>query len=79
MACSHYGVLKDEGKSLNLHADIAMDVKKTATSSSFLQSLDTEQTFLCGIETDKINDYIEECMSRKDPMVKVQRLEADSQ
>lgn len=41
---------------------------------NFLSSLSTEQEFLNGVGTDKISPFIEECIFRKQPLVRVLRL-----
>lgn len=53
---------------------VAELIKETADSSEFLDSLMVEQDMVLGVDTDKINPRIEECIAKKVPLVKVLRL-----
>nr|XP_018896974.1 PREDICTED: vacuolar protein sorting-associated protein 33A [Bemisia tabaci] len=61
-------------KSLAIHTTVAELIKETADSSEFLDSLMVEQDMVLGVDTDKINPRIEECIAKKVPLVKVLRL-----
>uniref|UniRef100_A0A8C4YZF6 Vacuolar protein sorting-associated protein 33A n=1 Tax=Gadus morhua TaxID=8049 RepID=A0A8C4YZF6_GADMO len=43
-------------------------------SEAFFDNLTVEQEFMTGVDTDKVNTYIEDCISQKDPLIKVLRL-----
>lgn len=60
--------------SLATHTTIAELIKEVTDSNSFLESLQTEQEFMNGIDTDKVHPYIEDCIAQKEPMLKVLRL-----
>jgi hypothetical protein len=63
--------LQDEQLSLRMHTDIAADILTTAKDPFFLSCLNVEQTFLSGEDTDKSNNHIEECICKKEPLLKV--------
>lgn len=50
---------------------IAELIKEVTDSNSFLESLQTEQEFMNGIDTDKVHPYIEDCIAQKEPLIKV--------
>jgi hypothetical protein len=60
--------------SLATHTTIAELIKEVTDSNSFLESLQTEQEFMNGIDTDKVHPYIEDCIAQKEPLIKVLRL-----
>eukprot|EP00039_Didymoeca_costata_P027247 m.17967 g.17967 ORF g.17967 m.17967 type:complete len:609 (+) comp6153_c0_seq1:147-1973(+) len=66
--------LQDEQASLRMHTDLAEGVMKTANDDDFLSGLRCEQAFLSTVDTDKSSEYIEECICRKEPILKVLRL-----
>ncbi|MED6272145.1 Vacuolar protein sorting-associated protein 33A, partial [Ilyodon furcidens] len=43
-------------------------------SEAFFDNLTVEQEFMTGVDTDKVNTYIEDCISQKDPLIKILRL-----
>uniref|UniRef100_A0A8C7Z331 Vacuolar protein sorting-associated protein 33A n=1 Tax=Oryzias sinensis TaxID=183150 RepID=A0A8C7Z331_9TELE len=43
-------------------------------SEAFFDSLTVEQEFMTGVDTDKVNTYIEDCIAQKDPLIKILRL-----
>ncbi|XP_067014776.2 vacuolar protein sorting-associated protein 33A [Anabrus simplex] len=59
---------------LAIHTTIAELIKEVTDSNSFLESLQTEQEFMNGIDTDKAHPYIEDCIAQKEPLIKVLRL-----
>ncbi|XP_033123521.1 vacuolar protein sorting-associated protein 33A-like [Anneissia japonica] len=61
-------------QSLATHTSIAELVKEVTDKSAFLESLHMQQEFLSGSETDKVNNFIEDCIGKKEPIVKVLRL-----
>jgi len=61
-------------QSLALHTSIAEYVKEITDSDDFRESLQVEQEFFNGIETDKAHPYIERCIGMKEPLSKVLRL-----
>ncbi|XP_030847880.1 vacuolar protein sorting-associated protein 33A [Strongylocentrotus purpuratus] len=60
--------------SLATHTSIAELIKERTDKESFMDSLQTQQEFMNGIDTDKINSHIEDCIARKEPLIKVLRL-----
>ncbi|XP_044514700.1 vacuolar protein sorting-associated protein 33A isoform X3 [Gracilinanus agilis] len=44
------------------------------TSEDFFDKLTVEQEFMSGIDTDKVNNYIEDCIAQKHPLIKILRL-----
>ncbi|XP_064434379.1 vacuolar protein sorting-associated protein 33A isoform X2 [Mirounga angustirostris] len=60
--------------SLANHTSIAELIKDVTTSEDFFDKLTVEQEFMSGIDTDKINSYIEDCIAQKHPLIKVLRL-----
>lgn len=50
---------------------IAELIKEVTDSNNFLESLQTEQEFMNGIDTDKVHPYIEDCIAQKEPLIKV--------
>ncbi len=49
-------------------------IKEKTDSEDFRESLQVEQEFFNGSDTDKINTYIEKCIASKQPLQKVLRL-----
>uniref|UniRef100_A0A8D0QRY2 VPS33A core subunit of CORVET and HOPS complexes n=1 Tax=Sus scrofa TaxID=9823 RepID=A0A8D0QRY2_PIG len=60
--------------SLANHTSIAELIKDVTTSEDFFDKLTVEQEFMSGIDTDKVNSYIEDCIAQKHPLIKVLRL-----
>lgn len=60
--------------SLANHTSIAELVKDITGSETFFDNLTVEQEFMSGIDTDKINNYIEDSIAQKEPLTKVLRL-----
>ncbi|XP_030074491.1 vacuolar protein sorting-associated protein 33A isoform X1 [Microcaecilia unicolor] len=60
--------------SLANHTSIAELIKIITTSEAFRDNLTVEQEFMPGIDTDKVNNYIEDCIAQKDPLIKILRL-----
>uniref|UniRef100_A0A8C2XAI8 VPS33A core subunit of CORVET and HOPS complexes n=1 Tax=Cyclopterus lumpus TaxID=8103 RepID=A0A8C2XAI8_CYCLU len=60
--------------SLANHTSIAELIKDITTSEAFFDNLTVEQEFMTGVETDKVNPYIEDCIAQKDPLIKILRL-----
>ncbi|MCJ8746718.1 hypothetical protein PDJAM_G00145090 [Pangasius djambal] len=60
--------------SLANHTSIAELIKDITTSEVFFDNLTVEQEFMTGVDTDKINTYIEDCIAQKDPLIKILRL-----
>ncbi|XP_077995309.1 vacuolar protein sorting-associated protein 33A-like [Glandiceps talaboti] len=60
--------------SLASHTSIAELIKEEVESGSFMDSLQIQQEFMNGIDTDKINSYIEDCIAKKESLIKVIRL-----
>uniref|UniRef100_A0A3B3QQ14 VPS33A core subunit of CORVET and HOPS complexes n=1 Tax=Paramormyrops kingsleyae TaxID=1676925 RepID=A0A3B3QQ14_9TELE len=60
--------------SLANHTSVAELIKDITTSDAFFDNLTVEQEFMTGVDTDKANTYIEDCIARKDPLIKILRL-----
>ncbi|XP_067136372.1 vacuolar protein sorting-associated protein 33A [Centruroides vittatus] len=61
-------------KSLATHTSMAELIKEVTDKEEFLESLQVEQEFMNGIDTDKINPYIEDCIGRQESLIKILRL-----
>ncbi|XP_072028942.1 vacuolar protein sorting-associated protein 33A-like [Amphiura filiformis] len=61
-------------QSLATHTSIAELVKERTDKETFMDSLQTQQEFMNGLDTEKPNGYLEDCIARKDPLIKVLRL-----
>uniref|UniRef100_A0A452IP18 Vacuolar protein sorting-associated protein 33A n=1 Tax=Gopherus agassizii TaxID=38772 RepID=A0A452IP18_9SAUR len=46
----------------------------TYASEDFFDNLTVEQEFMSGIDTDKVNNYTEDCIAQKHPLIKILRL-----
>lgn len=46
-------------------------MKKETDSNQFLEALQIEQELMNGIDTDKAHPYLEDCIARKEPLIKV--------
>ena len=66
--------LENRKKSLETHLVIAELIKNVTSSLEFRENLGAEQSFIDLLNTDKINTYIEDCISRKESITKVLRL-----
>ncbi|CAL9708472.1 unnamed protein product [Knipowitschia caucasica] len=60
--------------SLANHTSIAELIKDITTSEAFFDKLTVEQEFMTGVDTDKLNMYIEDRIAQKDPLIKILRL-----
>ncbi|XP_060927233.1 vacuolar protein sorting-associated protein 33A [Limanda limanda] len=60
--------------SLANHTSVAELIKDITTSEAFFDNLTVEQEFMTGVDTDKVNIYIEDCIAQKDPLIKILRL-----
>eukprot|EP00076_Gallus_gallus_P045913 XP_025011451.1 vacuolar protein sorting-associated protein 33A isoform X2 [Gallus gallus] len=60
--------------SLANHTSIAELIKDITTSEDFFDNLTVEQEFMSGIDTDKVNNYIEDCIAQKHSLIKILRL-----
>ncbi|XP_060105435.1 vacuolar protein sorting-associated protein 33A [Heteronotia binoei] len=60
--------------SLANHTSIAELIKDITTSEDFFDKLTVEQEFMSGVDTDKVNNYIEDCIAQKHPLIKILRL-----
>uniref|UniRef100_A0A2K6QEW7 VPS33A core subunit of CORVET and HOPS complexes n=1 Tax=Rhinopithecus roxellana TaxID=61622 RepID=A0A2K6QEW7_RHIRO len=59
--------------SLANHTSIAELIRDVTTSEDFFDKLTVEQEFMSGIDTDKVNNYIEDCIAQKHSLIKVLR------
>lgn len=46
-------------------------IKERTDSEEFIENMKNEQEMILGMTTDKVHPYIEDCMARKDDIVKV--------
>ncbi|KAK7871304.1 hypothetical protein R5R35_007577 [Gryllus longicercus] len=60
--------------SLANHTTIAELIKEVTDSSGFLESLQVEQEFMNGIDTDKVHPYIDDLIAQQEPLLKILRL-----
>ncbi|XP_048370449.1 vacuolar protein sorting-associated protein 33A [Sphaerodactylus townsendi] len=60
--------------SLANHTSIAELIKDITTSEDFFDNLTVEQEFMSGVDTDKVNNYVEDCIAQKHPLIKILRL-----
>ncbi|CAJ0963054.1 unnamed protein product [Ranitomeya imitator] len=65
--------MQAERASLANHTSIAELIKDITTSEPFFDNLTVEQEFMSGFDTEKINPYIEDCIAKKDPLIKILR------
>lgn len=56
------------------HTAIAELIKEFTDTEGFLDTISLEQELLNGVGTDKVNQYIEDCLFRKEPLTKLLRL-----
>eukprot|EP00027_Filamoeba_sp_ATCC50430_P001749 CAMPEP_0168556906 /NCGR_PEP_ID=MMETSP0413-20121227/9136_1 /TAXON_ID=136452 /ORGANISM="Filamoeba nolandi, Strain NC-AS-23-1" /LENGTH=618 /DNA_ID=CAMNT_0008587891 /DNA_START=132 /DNA_END=1984 /DNA_ORIENTATION=+ len=67
-----FTVAQHEEASLKIHAGIASFIQSRTKEQDFHRHLEAEQTMLAGV--DGSQDYIEDCIAKRDPLVKVLRL-----
>ncbi|GCC24014.1 vacuolar protein sorting-associated protein 33A [Chiloscyllium punctatum] len=60
--------------SLANHTSIAELIKDITASETFFDKLTVEQEFMSGIDTDKVNSYIEDSIAQKEPLINILRL-----
>ncbi|XP_059169291.1 vacuolar protein sorting-associated protein 33A-like isoform X2 [Physella acuta] len=60
--------------SLAIHTSIAELIKEVTDSEGFLDSLRCQQELIHGIDTDKVNPYIEDSIAKMEPLSSVLRL-----
>ena len=66
--------LQTARKSQSNHTSMAELIKDVTDKEEFYEVIATEHEFVNCIETDKSNVYIEDCIAREEPLVKVLRL-----
>ncbi|XP_052712538.1 vacuolar protein sorting-associated protein 33A-like isoform X1 [Crassostrea angulata] len=66
--------LQQMRQSLSIHTSIAELIKEHTDSEEFLDSLRCQQEFINGLDTDKVNTYVEDCIGKMEPLDKVLRL-----
>ena len=66
--------LQNTRKSQSNHTSMAELIKEVTDREEFYEMIETEREFVNCIETDKSNVYIEDCIAREEPLVKVLRL-----
>ena len=60
--------------SQSIHTSMAELIKKETDKESFMTTVHNEHDLVNGVDTDKSNQYIEDCIARQEPLVKVLRL-----
>eukprot|EP01102_Stenamoeba_stenopodia_P011988 TRINITY_DN372_c0_g1_i1.p1 TRINITY_DN372_c0_g1~~TRINITY_DN372_c0_g1_i1.p1 ORF type:complete len:619 (+),score=176.59 TRINITY_DN372_c0_g1_i1:181-2037(+) len=65
---------QSEHENLRLHTNIAEKVLAVTKEKDFHRRLEAEQSLLVGAGPEVSSEYIEECISRQEPLVKVLRL-----
>ncbi|CAG2103714.1 unnamed protein product [Medioppia subpectinata] len=66
--------LQSARKSQSNHTSMAELIKEVTDEESFYETIQTEHQFVNCIETDKTSPYIEDCIAKVDPLVKILRL-----
>ncbi|KAL4223148.1 Vacuolar protein sorting-associated protein 33A [Mactra antiquata] len=66
--------LQQARTSLATHTSIAELIKDCTDTDEFMDCLRCQQELYKGEDTDKINPYIEDCIGRREPLLKVLRL-----
>ncbi|XP_037796151.1 vacuolar protein sorting-associated protein 33A-like [Penaeus monodon] len=61
-------------QSVATHTTIAELIQEQTASGNFRPALQLEQEFLKGLDTDKVNPFIEDCIAQKEPLEVVLRL-----
>ncbi|KAL1131088.1 hypothetical protein AAG570_012325 [Ranatra chinensis] len=61
-------------RSLATYTTIAELIKNVTDSTEFLDSLQLEQELMLGVDTDRVQAHIEDCIAHQQPLVKVLRL-----
>eukprot|EP01135_Chromosphaera_perkinsii_P005349 Nk52_evm30s343 gene=Nk52_evmTU30s343 len=68
------GSIQAEHQSLKIHTNITERIVKKTREIDFEKKLEVEAMFLTGDGTDRINEYIEACIYKSEPLLKVLRL-----
>lgn len=63
---------QQEHASLTTHTGIAQRILEVTKSHAFHKHLEAEQSYLAGMEI--TDDYLEDCIDKKEPLLKVLRL-----
>uniref|UniRef100_A0A146M4U8 Vacuolar protein sorting-associated protein 33A n=1 Tax=Lygus hesperus TaxID=30085 RepID=A0A146M4U8_LYGHE len=66
--------LMETKKSLGIHLTIAKMIKEVVDTDEFSDCLKLEQSLLLGVETDKVQTYIEDMIAHQVPLFKVLRM-----
>ncbi|XP_060558501.1 vacuolar protein sorting-associated protein 33A-like isoform X2 [Ruditapes philippinarum] len=66
--------LQQARASLATHTSIAELIKDGTDTDEFMECLRCQQELYKGEETDKVNQYIDDCIGRREPLLKVLRL-----
>jgi hypothetical protein len=67
-------ILQVARKSQSNHTSMAELIKEVTDQESFFENIQTEHDFTNCIETDKSSIYIEDCIARMEPLVKILKL-----
>lgn len=68
------GPLQQQHQFLRIHTNIADKILSMSRDTAFRMKLEAEQNMLAGLDAEHTLEYIEECMNRQEPVVKVLRL-----
>eukprot|EP00455_Lapot_gusevi_P054621 TRINITY_DN8788_c0_g2_i3.p1 TRINITY_DN8788_c0_g2~~TRINITY_DN8788_c0_g2_i3.p1 ORF type:complete len:576 (+),score=176.77 TRINITY_DN8788_c0_g2_i3:83-1729(+) len=66
--------LQQEHQLLQIHINIAERISDETRTSKFRRRLDAEQSMLSGSEDFPVEEYVEECISKREPLPRVLRL-----
>jgi len=67
-----FGAAQQEHQSLKIHTGIAENILGITKDPAFHKRIESEQTLLAGL--DPCSEYIEDCIGRSEPFIKVMRL-----
>eukprot|EP01137_Pigoraptor_chileana_P014765 Opistho-2@69810 len=63
-----------EHRSLGIHTNVAEVIMRRTREPDFHRLLESEQAIICGHENSRVQEYIEDCIGRQEPLLKVLRL-----
>lgn len=66
--------IKDEKKSLEIHIKLLQDINNIIGRKAFKKAVQNQQSMILGDDLQHSLEYIEECIHKNDPLIKVLRL-----
>jgi hypothetical protein len=69
-----FAAAQQEHASVRVHTDLAFHIIGLTKDSSFPKRLEAEMSFLAGTNDSATEEYIEDCIGKQEPLVKVLRL-----